>query len=57
MKSWLAIVLFISGVRCDGFSDQVFKTLYIGEGNACYRTFNKTHEFGCQGEGLMKNRT
>ncbi|EFP12372.1 CRE-APH-2 protein [Caenorhabditis remanei] len=48
MKSWLAIVLLIGGVRCDGFSDQVFKTLYIGEGNACYRTFNKTHEFGCQ---------
>ncbi|UMM13006.1 hypothetical protein L5515_001497 [Caenorhabditis briggsae] len=48
MKLWIVLILIIGGVQCDGFSDQVFKTLNIGEGNACYRTFNKTHEFGCQ---------
>lgn len=48
MRIWLVLVLITVKINCDGLSDQVFKTIPIGEGNACYRTFNKTHEFGCQ---------
>lgn len=55
MKAWLVLVVLIVEILCDGFSDQVFKTLFIGEGNACYRTFNKTHEFGCQANRENQN--
>lgn len=55
MKQWLVLVLLFVEARCDGFSDQVFQTITVGEGNACYRTFNKTHEFGCQANSKNQN--
>ncbi|CAI2301838.1 unnamed protein product [Caenorhabditis sp. 36 PRJEB53466] len=52
---WLVVVFLLGGAHADAFAEQVFRSLHVGEGNACYRMFNKTHQFGCQATSSNEN--